>query len=88
MTRQRVLHATWTLCVPVMLSAIACGRTPARDAEAISPLPSPETAKGAVRTVFTDTALFRQNCTEADSGLSARAGRCTPRDQSVKYRKS
>ena len=86
MTRQRVLHATRTLCVPVMLSAIACGRTPAQDAKAISPVPSAETATGAARTVFTDTALFRQNCTEADSGLSARAGRCTPRDQSVKYR--
>ncbi|MDP1858579.1 MAG: hypothetical protein Q8K82_07910 [Gemmatimonadaceae bacterium] len=70
----------------MMLSAIACGRTSARDAEDVSPVPSAESRTGAPRTVFTDTALFRQNCTEADSGLSARAGRCTPRDQSVKYR--
>src|SRR5687767_2434431 len=34
-------------------------------------------------TVFTDTALFRRVCAEADSGLNARtAGKCTPRDQS------
>jgi hypothetical protein len=32
--------------------------------------------------VFTDTALFRQVCAEADSGLTSRtAGKCTPRDQ-------
>ena len=36
-------------------------------------------------TVFTDTALFRQHCTEADSGLTARtAGKCTPRDQRMR----
>ena len=34
------------------------------------------------RTVFTDTALFRRLCVEADSGLSPAIGRCTPRDQS------
>ena len=35
-------------------------------------------------TVFTDTALFRQHCVEADSGLTAKtAGKCTPRDQGV-----
>ena len=35
--------------------------------------------------VFTDTALFRQLCAEADSGLTARTARkCTPRDQSLK----
>ncbi len=33
--------------------------------------------------VFTDTALFRKVCAEADSGLTAKtAGKCTPRDQS------
>jgi hypothetical protein len=33
-------------------------------------------------TVFTDTALYRQLCAEADSGLTPDSRRCTPRDQS------
>ena len=34
--------------------------------------------------LFTDPALFRRLCAEADSGLTAKtAGKCTPRDQSV-----
>jgi hypothetical protein len=40
-------------------------------------------------TVFTDTALFRQVCSEADSGLTAKtAGKCTPRDQRVRLRRA
>lgn len=35
-------------------------------------------------TVFTDPALYRQLCLEADSGLTAKSGRCTPRDQGLR----
>jgi len=34
-------------------------------------------------TVFTDPALYRRVCAEADSGLTAASRRCTPRDQSA-----
>jgi hypothetical protein len=37
-------------------------------------------------TIFTDTALFRRTCIEADSGLTPAARRCTPRDQGVRVR--
>lgn len=37
-------------------------------------------------TIFTDTALFRRTCLEADSGLTLAARRCTPRDQRVRVR--
>ena len=37
-------------------------------------------------TIFTDTALFRRTCLEADSGLTLPARRCTPRDQRVRVR--
>lgn len=39
---------------------------------------------GVDRSVFTDSALFRRVCIQADSGLTPAAGRCTPRDQSVR----
>ena len=38
----------------------------------------------AARTVFTDTALFRERCVEADSGLTPKIGRCTLRDQGIR----
>ena len=38
------------------------------------------------RTIFTDSALFRRVCTQADSGLTPRVGRCTPRDQAARIR--
>ena len=58
-----------------VLYALACGshRPPARaSAAAIAT---------AERTVFSDTALYRAQCVEADSGLTATSGRCTLRDQ-------
>ena len=39
-----------------------------------------------ISTIFTDTALFRRTCIEADSGLTPAIGRCTPRDQRVRIR--
>jgi mannose-6-phosphate isomerase-like protein (cupin superfamily) len=39
------------------------------------------------RSIFTDTALYRQVCAQADSGVTPAAGRCTPRDQGVRRRK-
>lgn len=38
-------------------------------------------------TIFTDTALYRQICVEADSGLTPASGRCTLRDQGVEFAK-
>ena len=40
--------------------------------------------ESAERTVFNDTALYRQHCAQADSGLTLATGRCTPRDQRVR----
>jgi hypothetical protein len=40
-------------------------------------------AANRVATMFTDTALFRRLCVEADSGISPEQGRCTPRDQGL-----
>ena len=41
-------------------------------------------SSSATRTVFTDTVLFRERCVEADSGLTPKIGRCTPRDQGIR----
>jgi hypothetical protein len=35
-------------------------------------------------TVFTDTALFRRVCAQADSGLTIAVRRCTPRDPGLR----
>jgi hypothetical protein len=43
-------------------------------------------SRNAERSVFTDAALFRKLCMEADSGLGPAARRCTPRDQRVQIR--
>jgi len=55
--------------------ALGCGphRSPARTRA--TPIAAAE------RTVFSDTALYRAQCVEADSGLTAASGRCTLRDQ-------
>ena len=64
-----------------VISAAACARN-------ASDGPRPETVQATGRTtpvppnVFTDTALYRRICVEADSGLTPASGRCTPRDQS------
>lgn len=44
----------------------------------------PERSSDADRSVFNDSARFRQVCLQADSGLTPAAGRCTPRDQRVR----
>jgi len=38
-------------------------------------------------TVFTDTAMFRRICTQADSGSTPAIGRCTPRDQGLRIQR-
>jgi hypothetical protein len=59
----------------VLIGAVAlAGTTCTRPAER-------STGGSASGTVFTDSALFRQTCLEADSGLTMAAQRCTPRDQ-------
>jgi hypothetical protein len=66
----------------VLLSLFACARgtPPARSQTS----PTVLVAHPAdTPTVFTDSALFRVMCVEADSGLTARGRRCTPRDQSL-----
>ena len=44
---------------------------------------SPDTviSRDRVQNVFTDTALYRATCLEADSGFGPGSGRCTPRYQ-------
>ena len=76
--RTRIALASRLLLL--MTSVGACTRP------APSSTPPTEQKPGLVgdRTVFTDSALFRRVCAEADSGLSPRAGRCTPRDQAVR----
>ena len=59
------------------LNACATARRPASAA--------PGTGRAsAERSVFTDSLLFRQVCTQADSGLTPAAGRCTPRNQATR----
>ena len=55
--------------------AVACGPRSAPVGDG-GPRPDPRE-----RTVFSDTALYRDRCVEADSGLTPSSGRCTPRDQ-------
>ena len=55
--------------------AVACGPRPA-PVRASGPRPDSHE-----RTVFSDTALYRDRCVEADSGLTPSSGHCTLRDQ-------
>jgi hypothetical protein len=62
--------------------AVACAAAPVLGGCARPEVESRGTASGgAAPTVFTDSALFRRVCVEADSGLTPGVGRCTPRDQ-------
>jgi hypothetical protein len=58
-----------------LTASAACRPRPDRAAD------TSQRAAGA-RTVFTDSALYRQVCAEADSGMTPASRRCTPRDQS------
>ena len=58
-----------------LVLAVACGP---RSAPVRESGPRPDFHE---RTVFSDTALYRDRCVEADSGLTASSGRCTLRDQ-------
>ena len=46
-----------------------------------------EASATGTHTVFTDTAMFRRVCTQADSGLTPAIGRCTPRDQGLRIQR-
>jgi hypothetical protein len=66
-----------------MLAGCARKTPPPTADSATGPAALRSAATGA--TVFTDTAMFRRVCAEADSGLTpASARRCTPRDQSLR----
>ena len=67
-----VLRPLGLLGVPCVL-ACAAHRPPARASAAPRAITE--------RTVFSDTALYRAQCVEADSGLTAASGRCTLREQ-------
>lgn len=86
MTTKLTRRVTSLLSLTVAFSVSACARTPTRD-NAVGSLPPAKAASPVAKTVFTDSAMFRQLCTEADSGITLHAGRCTPRDQSLKLRK-
>ena len=75
------LPAVRWLLVSLALSACARTRGPAARADGATPI-----ATRGQATVFTDTALFTKLCVESDSGLTALARRCTPRDQGLRIR--
>jgi len=77
--RDRRLYATG---LALLVTAVP-GCTRLRRANAPA---RPQAAAVVDRTIFTDSALFRRTCTQADSGLTPRVGRCTPRDQGVRVR--
>lgn len=70
------VHAVGLLACLTILAACSPHRAALADS---NPSAAPHDA-----TVFSDTALYRQVCTEANSGLTPASGRCTPRDQSVR----
>ena len=74
-TRRVVCRAA---CIGVALMTVGC--VPSGQSGAV-PVAGSSTG---IRTVFTDTALFRERCAEADSGLTPKVGRCTPRDQGIR----
>lgn len=86
MTHQKRRRLSLFPWLPVAFATLACARTSARDATA-GPVSARQDARAGFATVFTDTALFKQLCTEADSGLTPRANRCTPRNQAATLRK-
>ena len=63
--------------VALVVSAACAPHTPEN-------APVSGSASASERTVFTDTALYRLHCLQADSGLTASSRRCTPRDQRVR----
>jgi hypothetical protein len=86
MHRRGVRAARPVLALAVLgagaLAGCARKAPPAADSAAGRAAPA-SAAAGA--TIFTDTALFRRVCAEADSGLTpATARRCTPRDQGLR----
>jgi hypothetical protein len=72
--RRRLLGASI-----LVVTIVGCARPIQPSVGAV--VQSPSTAE---RTVFTDSAIFRRVCTQADSGLTLAIGRCTPRDQRVR----
>jgi hypothetical protein len=83
------VFALGALTLYVLMAGCARGKPPAdslRSATLLKDTAGYGTTFGeSARSVFTDTALFRRVCTEADSGMTARtAGKCTPRDQSLR----
>jgi hypothetical protein len=84
------LHVTPSKTARFLLSAIlvaSCARPVGRETSVGGAATPGAVARVAHRTVFTDTSLFRQLCTESDSGGTPSTGRCTPRDQSAAFRK-
>ena len=71
-----LLRSVW----PLVMSLAACTMQSSRESGAVR-VPKDSVSE---RTVFTDSALYRQHCLEADSGLTAASRRCTPRDQNFR----
>jgi hypothetical protein len=87
MQRPHSLHPSRWLAATGALLACACVGQATRLPDSAENPASAGAVATLSRTVFTDTALFRERCIEADSGLSMRTGRCTPRDQPAVFRK-
>lgn len=83
---RRARHARRALALAALSAGVLAGcarKAPPTADSATSPAAPAGASAGA--TVFTDTAMFRRICAEADSGLTpATARRCTPRDQSLR----
>jgi hypothetical protein len=77
----RQLPSGWSHIVRVgLIATMAACAHPARSSGTLAS----QTSTATERTVFTDSTLFRRVCTQADSGLTLSAGRCTPRNQALR----
>lgn len=73
----------WCLAAFILATAACTPRAPTPSSPRADRPARPSPTGVVAATVFTDSALFRRVCYQADSGLTAAARRCTPRDQSV-----
>ena len=86
MACRRALHTRRVLALAGLGAGVlaGCARKAPATADSATGAATAAGAAGSA-TVFTDTAMFRRICAEADSGLTpAMARRCTPRDQSLR----
>lgn len=79
-TRMNVLDAALVVCARVLMLLVVRKALSEQVHPGITGVAA-GTPQHTTATVFQDTALFRELCTQADSGLAPSVGRCTLRDQ-------